>query len=141
MKSYDYDAVVYDGAEYCVECLPEGVSVSDEEVAPIFADAEVDRPVVCDHCHAVHDYMNVLSRDDEAEPVADVPTEEADLAAALDRFDVVNYGRNGETVELVLATLEARYGEQALVRAVAEHFRRTPELLVRGLREAGLRID
>lgn len=59
MKSYDYEAVTYDGAAYCVECLPEGVTSSDEEVSPIFADAEVDAAVVCDACGSIHDYMNV----------------------------------------------------------------------------------
>ncbi len=59
MKSFDFEAVVYAGAEYCVECLPEGVPVNAAEVAPIFVDAEVDRPVVCDSCGTVHDYMNV----------------------------------------------------------------------------------
>jgi len=40
MKSYDYDAVVYEGAVYCVECLPEGVSTDD--ASPIFASDELD---------------------------------------------------------------------------------------------------
>lgn len=59
MKSFDYEAVTYDAAAYCVECLPEGVDVDSEEVSPIFADAEVAAAVVCDACGAEHDYMNI----------------------------------------------------------------------------------
>ena len=82
MKSYDYEAVVYDGAEYCAECLPEGVSVNDEEVSPIFADAEVDRPVVCDACGTVHDYMNV--RGLEFPKVAEVAAVLANVRRTID---------------------------------------------------------
>ena len=59
MKSYDYEAVVYDCEEYCIECLPVGVSVDSEDVAPIFADAALDFAPVCAKCGAVHDYMNL----------------------------------------------------------------------------------
>lgn len=59
MKSYDYEAVVYDGAEYCVECLPVGVSVDSEDVSPIFADMELDFAPVCANCGVEHDYMNL----------------------------------------------------------------------------------
>lgn len=63
MKSFDFDAVVYDGAEYCVECCP--VDVDSDDVSPIFADAEMDRSVVCDACGAEHDYMTILESDDD----------------------------------------------------------------------------
>jgi hypothetical protein len=59
MHSFDFEAVTYDGAVYCVGCLPKGVSVDDEDVMPIFADSEWDHKPVCDHCHEAHDYMNV----------------------------------------------------------------------------------
>lgn len=59
MKSYDYDAVVYDGEEFCVECLPDGVDVDSDDVSPIFADSEVDRYPVCRQCGAEHIYMNL----------------------------------------------------------------------------------
>jgi hypothetical protein len=57
MKAFDFEAVVYDGAEYCVECLPKGVSVNDEDVSPIFADESRERPAICNECAAEHDYM------------------------------------------------------------------------------------
>jgi hypothetical protein len=60
MKSYDYEAVAYNGAVYCTGCLPEGVKLSDEEVSPIFADSEWDYAPVCDKCGTVHDYVTVL---------------------------------------------------------------------------------
>ena len=59
MKAFEYEAVVYDGQEYCVECLPEGVDVESDDVSPIFAHCEVDRPVVCCVCEAEHTYMDV----------------------------------------------------------------------------------
>lgn len=60
MKSYDFDCVIYDGCVFCVECLPEGVDVEYDEVCPVFADSEVNAPLVCERCHAVHDYMNII---------------------------------------------------------------------------------
>lgn len=60
MKSYDFEAVVYDGEVYCTECLPEGVSVKDEAVSPIFADSEWDWAPVCDKCGTEHDYVSVI---------------------------------------------------------------------------------
>lgn len=64
MKSYDFEAVVYDGAVYCADpdCLPEGVNIEDEDVSPIFADAEVDCAPVCENCGTEHDYMSVRYR-------------------------------------------------------------------------------
>ncbi|HOR77249.1 MAG TPA: hypothetical protein PLG04_00400 [Anaerolineaceae bacterium] len=60
MYSYDYDAVVYDGEVYCVECLPEGVDTDNPEVMPIFADSEWDYVPVCSICGAEHDYVTVI---------------------------------------------------------------------------------
>jgi hypothetical protein len=61
MKAWDYEAVVYDGAVYCVDCLPEGVDAESDAVTPIFASDEVPAPgAVCDQCGACHDYMNLL---------------------------------------------------------------------------------
>lgn len=57
MKSYDFFAVVYNGDVLCTECLPDGVSVSDEKVLPIFANSEHDRYPVCDKCLTEHDYV------------------------------------------------------------------------------------
>ena len=63
MKAYDFDAVTYDGAVYCTDCLPEGVNVNDEEVSPIFTDQEWDYAPCCDECGCQHDYMNVLQQE------------------------------------------------------------------------------
>lgn len=59
MKSYDFDAVAYDGEIYCIACLPEGVNSDHPEVSPIFADSEWDHYPVCGHCHGVHDYVSL----------------------------------------------------------------------------------
>jgi hypothetical protein len=61
MHAWDYDAVVYDGATYCVECLPTGVHVENDAVSPIFATSEWDYYPVCDHCGTVHDYVVLTS--------------------------------------------------------------------------------
>jgi len=58
MKSFDFEAVVYDGAVYCVECCP--VDVESEDVAPVFADQEWDYVPVCDVCGREHDYVILL---------------------------------------------------------------------------------
>jgi len=68
MKAYDFDAVTYDASVYCVECLPDGITVDSEDVSPIFADSEWDYAPVCDACGAVHDYVTVLTNPDEDEP-------------------------------------------------------------------------
>jgi hypothetical protein len=59
MKCYAYEAVVYDRAIYCVDCIPDGVTVDDGEVSPIFADSEWDYYPVCEHCGTVHDYVSL----------------------------------------------------------------------------------
>jgi hypothetical protein len=61
MKSYDYEAVAYDGAVYCCGCLPDGVTEESEEASPIFADSEWDCYPVCDHCGCTHDYVGLTS--------------------------------------------------------------------------------
>jgi hypothetical protein len=61
MKSYDYDAVTYDGVVYCTECLPEGISSESEECFPVFADSEWDYYPVCDACGQVHDYVSLTA--------------------------------------------------------------------------------
>ncbi len=65
MKAYDFEAVVYDGAVYCIDCCP--VSAEDDNVMPIFADSEWDTAPVCDKCGAVHDYVTVLETESEEE--------------------------------------------------------------------------
>ena len=61
MKSYDYNAVVYGSEVYCTDCLPDDVDVEDNDVSPIFANAEWDYVPICDRCGAEHDYVTVLS--------------------------------------------------------------------------------
>lgn len=66
MKSYEYNAVCYDGACYCIDCIPKGVQLSD--CFPVFADSEWDSYPVCDVCFAEHDYVSLTEygRKDEA---------------------------------------------------------------------------
>ena len=72
MKSFDFEAVVYDGAVYCVECCP--VDVEDEDVAPIFADEEWGYAPVCDACGRVHDYVTLLEEAPEPDDLVLSPT-------------------------------------------------------------------
>jgi hypothetical protein len=59
VKAYDFNAVVYEGEVYCVDCLPAGVDVEDAEVMPIFASEEWDAPAECGRCGFEHDYMKL----------------------------------------------------------------------------------
>ncbi len=71
MKSFDFEAVVYDCDVYCVECLPQGVDVDDEdEVSPIFADGEWDYYPVCVACNSAHTYVSLTEKGREAERLA-----------------------------------------------------------------------
>ena len=65
MKSYDFEAVAYDGAVYCVGCCPRGV---EDDTTPIFADSEWDMqyPPTCCHCGYVHDYVCLIDNSDPA---------------------------------------------------------------------------
>ena len=58
MKSYDYEAVVFDGEIYCLACLPENVNNDDYD--PIFADSEWQSPPVCCECREIHSYVQML---------------------------------------------------------------------------------
>lgn len=62
MKSYDYNAVIYDGECYCAECLPKDISPDNEEVSPIFADSEHDGYPTCSICGETHKYVNLTSK-------------------------------------------------------------------------------
>ena len=61
MKSYDFLAVVVDCDVLCVGCLPDDVSVNDEDVHPIFADSEWDSYPVCSECGREHDYVSLTT--------------------------------------------------------------------------------
>jgi len=65
MKSFDFEAVVYDSNVFCNGCLPAGVEVDDDVVCPIFAGSELDYAPVCCECGQVHDYMSIISKDKE----------------------------------------------------------------------------
>ena len=59
MKSWEFDAVVYDGEIYCVECLPEEARIKEDEAWPIFADSEWDHYPICDNCGMEHKYVGL----------------------------------------------------------------------------------
>lgn len=61
MNAADFEAVTYDGAVYCVGCLPEGLSVDDESVSPVFCGSEWDYYPTCDVCHCEHDYVSLTT--------------------------------------------------------------------------------
>ncbi|MBU1621880.1 MAG: hypothetical protein KJ604_20685 [Gammaproteobacteria bacterium] len=84
MKAYDFDAVAYDGATYCVDCCP--VPIEDEEVSPIFADEERDSSVTCDVCGMEHDYMTILEQEEEEQQEEDLRTEPEPAEEDLDRY-------------------------------------------------------
>ena len=60
MLAFDFEACTYDGAVYCVSCLPDGVDEDSEGVSPIFADSEWETYPVCSHCGEVHEYVNLI---------------------------------------------------------------------------------
>jgi hypothetical protein len=67
MKSYDFEAVVFDGEVYCTGCfVPFGrehqrVTINCPEVSPIFADSEWDYYPVCFTCGEEHTYVSLTS--------------------------------------------------------------------------------
>lgn len=65
MKSWEYEAVTYDGAVYCTDCLPQGVTPNSEGAYPVFADQEWDYAPSCDQCGHVHDYMVISELEGE----------------------------------------------------------------------------
>jgi hypothetical protein len=83
MKAWDFEAVAYDGAVYCVDCLPTGVGVDADDVSPVFADSEWDSYPTCDACGTVHDYVSLTpdgAMQADIDACEDVPY--------FDRFDV-----------------------------------------------------
>lgn len=58
MKTWDFDAVVYNGNVYCNECCP--VDLDAPAVHPIFASEEWASIPVCDVCGTEHDYVTLL---------------------------------------------------------------------------------
>lgn len=64
MKNYDYEAVIWNGDVYCVDCLPDE-DVDPEEIYPIFADQEWEYAPTCCICGHEHNYVSILSRNEE----------------------------------------------------------------------------
>lgn len=94
MKAYDFEAVTYDGAVYCVQCLPKGLNDESEGVMPIFADSEWDSYPTCDHCHAIHDYVSLTTYGQAQEiieqAIREYETDEFDGLVVADTSEVPN---------------------------------------------------
>jgi hypothetical protein len=60
VKAYEFDAVAYEGEVYCVQCLPDGLTVDSNGVHPIFANSEWDCVPVCDRCGMEHTYIVLI---------------------------------------------------------------------------------
>jgi hypothetical protein len=73
MKSYEFEAAIYDNEVYCCRCLPVGVGINDDGVMHIFGDSEWVSAPVCCKCGKEHLYVNLLDEvqnggyEDEAE--------------------------------------------------------------------------
>lgn len=60
MKSYEFEAVIYNGNIYCCECLPPKVDINDDDVMPIFGDSEWEYIPTCCICGEQHIYVTLL---------------------------------------------------------------------------------
>lgn len=60
MKSWDYEAVGYEGEIYCIDCLPDGVDMQSHGTSPIFTCTEWDVYPVCYVCGHEHDYVGLI---------------------------------------------------------------------------------
>lgn len=58
MNAYDYDAVIYYGEVYCLECLGPRQRA---KAAPIFADTEHEEYPVCTVCGTEHRYVTLFA--------------------------------------------------------------------------------
>jgi hypothetical protein len=59
--AWDFEAVTYQGAVYCVECVPIGADILGGDVVPIFSLDEWTKPgATCDKCLRLHDYMSLI---------------------------------------------------------------------------------
>ena len=62
MKSFDYDAYIFDGAVLCCACIT-GLTILGEEdpdLSPIFADSEWDYFPCCSICESEIDYVALI---------------------------------------------------------------------------------
>ncbi len=57
MNVLGFDAVEFQGKVYCIGCLPDPISLNDEDVLPIFANSVVKEFPNCEACGVQHDYM------------------------------------------------------------------------------------
>jgi len=55
MTIWDYEAVTYESSVYCAGCLPDGISIDDDEVKPLFPTREWVYTPVCEKCGREHD--------------------------------------------------------------------------------------
>lgn len=62
MKSFEYEAVAVGCNIYCIGCIPLGIA---DDPLPIFADSEWDSYPVCDRCGTVHEYVTLISTEQE----------------------------------------------------------------------------
>lgn len=60
MKSWEYEAVGYEGEIYCVKCLPNGIDMQSGDASPIFACTEWDAYPVCCVCGHEHNYVDLI---------------------------------------------------------------------------------
>ena len=63
MKTWDYEAVGYEGDTYCIGCLPDGVGMQSGNVAPIFECSSWDTYPICIVCGHEHDYVGLILED------------------------------------------------------------------------------
>ena len=93
MKTYDYDAEIFDGDVYCVECLPDNVCNIDcynnGDVRPIFAGEEWSYVPVCCECGYEHDYMIILEEKMNRYKVSSFDLDENFEIEALNDFHAV----------------------------------------------------
>ncbi len=59
MKTFDFEAFVFDGEVYCTGCLPPGIDPEGEEVHPVFAGSEWDYYPSCAECGTVQEYVSL----------------------------------------------------------------------------------
>ena len=58
MKAYDFEACIYNGDVFCVDCLPRGLA--NDDYTPIFALDEWTYVPVCERCGTHHEYISLI---------------------------------------------------------------------------------
>lgn len=62
MKAYHFEACVFNGDVYCNGCLPNNVTVTQNNVNPIFGSDTWDYYPTCCVCGTIHDYVTLTLR-------------------------------------------------------------------------------